>query len=282
MSNEIRAALDAGQLEHEAARTTVGHTGPTADRYASALERYVAATSVHEPPASGSGNRYPGFPPLTVGDVMTTQVVSAYEGALFKEIARALYRNTINAVPVINVDRHVVGVVTASDLLARMGHACPTPRSFRSPIHAGRRAKLEAATARELMTAPALTITAATTISAAARLFGRYRIRSLPVVDHAGALVGMVSRTDLIRLFLRSDEGIRADVERDVVHKSRTPDHAAVQVNVAEGVVTLSGHVARALTARGLVYRASEVPGVVNVNDELTFDVDDLYLPIRL
>ena len=267
--------------QHEALTTTVTHVGPTADRYQSALERYVEAVAGDQPPLSGpSPAMRLTFPPLTVSDVMTRAVVSAYEGALFKEIAAALDRNAINAVPVINQEHRVVGVVTASDLLARIGHVRPVPRGHRLGGRAETYRKEHGATAKELMTAPAITAGASTSIAEAARMLARYRIRSMPVVDRNGLLVGMVSRVDLIKLFLRSDEDICNDVLRDVIRAGVMPRHNGVRVSVAEGVVTLSGRVDTALTARGLTYESGRVPGVVDVRDELEFDVNDVYLPL--
>jgi CBS domain-containing protein len=268
------------EAQQEAARSTIHHVGPTADRYAAALERYVTAVigdAAPQPRPARSGNK---FPPMTVADVMTRSVVCAYPAAQFKEIAEALHRNGINTVPVLDEDRHVVGVVTASDLLARVGYARPLPRGHR-PGHQDKRHKVHAATAHELMTSPAITITPGASIADAAHLLSRYRVRSLPVVDRHGALAGMVSRADLIELFLRDDQDIQRDVERDVLRKSTEPGHSDVHVEVDEGIVTLSGRVATALAARGLAHRAADVPGVVDVRDLLEWDVNDLYVPTR-
>jgi CBS domain-containing protein len=197
--------------------TAIRNGGSTADRYATALERYVSAMSVSgETGRSVDSHRHDAFPPLTVADVMTTGIVTAYEGALFKDIARALHRNGINAVPVINEDRHVLGV-TVSDLLARIDQSRPLPPSHRSAGRAERRRKRHARTARELMTTPPITTRPKASLAEAARLFHRYRLRSRPVIDHTSALVGMVSRADLIALFLRTDEDIKDDrLELDV------------------------------------------------------------------
>lgn len=268
------------RAQREAAGSTIEHVGPTADRYAAALEKYVSVVAADAVPQPRSARRPHGFPPMTVADVMTTSVVCAYSSSLFKEIAHALHRNGINTVPVLDEDRHVVGVVTASDLLARVGHTRPLPRGHH-PGHQDKRHKVHADTAHDLMTSPAITITPSASIADAARRLTRYRIRSVPVVDRTGVLVGMVSRADLIELFLRSDDDIRHDVERDVVNKPTEPGHANVHVSVAEGVVTLSGRVATALIARGLAYGAAEVPGVVDVRDELEWDVNDLFVPTR-
>jgi CBS domain-containing protein len=277
-SNTTRTAH---ATQHEAQPMTVGHAGPTADRYASALERYVEAVAGNRthPDAPPVGHALT-FPPITVSDVMSRAVVSAYEGALFKEIAHALDRNGINSVPVIDEGHRVVGVVTASDLLARVGHSRPVPRGHRLGHHAENSRKQHGRTARELMTSPALTISPGTSISDAARQLTRYRVRSLPVVDRNGVLVGMVARADLIKLFLRSDEEIRNDVIRDVIRSDTVPGRGNVRVAVEEGVVTLSGRVATALAARGLAHDAARVPGVVDVHDKLDFDVNDVFLPL--
>lgn len=266
------------EAQREAARVTVGHRGPTADRYAAALARYVSAVSADSAPRPRPAKSSAGFPPMTVADVMTKSVVSAYPGAQFKEIAQALHRNGINSVPVLNEQRHVVGVVTASDLLARISRGGPAQRGHR-PSHQDKRHKVHGGTAHDLMSTPAITLRPGASIADAARLMSRHRVRSVPVVDRTGRLVGMVSRADLIELFLRSDEDIRHDVERDVLRRSTVPAHANVQVTVDEGVVTLSGHVPTALTARGLAYRAADVPGVVDVRHDLAWDVNDLFVP---
>ena len=271
---------NAHATQGEAKASTSTHFGPTADRYESALVRYVEAVAADRPAVSEPGGQTRlTFPPRTVSDVMTRAVVSAYEGACFKEIAAALDRNGINAVPVIDAEHKVVGIVSAADLLARVGHARPSPPHHRLSGPAASFRKEHGTTARDLMTAPVITVLPSTPIEEASRLLARFRIRSLPVVDAAGQLIGMVSRVDLIRLFLRNDEEILNDVLRDVVEATDASMHGKVRVSVSEGVVTLSGRVDTALRARGLVHRAGLVPGVLNVQDALEFDVNDTYLP---
>lgn len=247
----------------------------------SALGRYVEAVFGDAPPVTGPADPTRlTFPPLTVADVMSKAIVTAYLAAPFKEIAAALDRNGINAVPVVDEGHKVIGIVTASDLLARVGHVRPIPRGHRFTNRSETYRKQHATTAKDLMTSPAITASPSTSIAEAARMLARYRVRGLPVIDRDGVLVGMVSRGDLIKLFLRSDEEIANDVVRDVVRATAFPRHAGVKVTVEEGVVILSGRVDTALTARGLVYEAQRIPGVVDVSDRLEFDVNDLYLPL--
>ena len=119
---------------------------------------------------------------VTVGDVMSRAVVAAYPAAGIEDVAHALERNRIDAVPVIDDSRHVVGVVAVVDLLDR---AAPP-----------------GATARDLMTAPAVTATADTPVGHARALMAQLRIRSMPVVDRDGTLAGMVARSDLLPAYL--------------------------------------------------------------------------------
>lgn len=263
--------------QHDARPASVHRRGPTAERHHSALGRYVAAVAADQLPSGAEVRSDVTFPPLTVADVMTRAVVSAYAGAAFKEIAAALDRNRINSVPVINDEHRVMGVVTTSDLLARVAHVRPVPRGHRRGAHGELSRKEQGLTAADLMTAPAITASTGTSIADAARQLARHRIRSMPVVDRAGALVGMVSRADLIRLFLRSDDEIRDDIVRDVVEPTARPGDVAVAVD--GGIVRLSGHVPTALLARRLELQAANVAGVVDVRSDLTFEVDDRYAP---
>jgi CBS domain-containing protein len=265
-----------GRLRAEATRSMIEHTGPTAELYQSALERYLNAVSADEPPHPKPAN---AFPPQTVGDVMTAAVVCAHEDAAFKEVARALERNRINGVPVIDAERRVIGMVTASDLLARVvSDRRAVPAGHRLASHLDAQRKRHAGTAKELMTSPAISVTPTTMIAKAARLMARVRVRTLPVVDRDNVLQGVVTRADLVRLFLRPDADIRRDVERDVL-RSEDQRRSDVHVTVDEGVVTLHGHVTQELTARRLVYEAGRVPGVVNVVDAMDFDVRTSILP---
>ena len=145
-------------LHDEAAAAAVRDTGPTPDRYYNALLHYLQAMShdrlaARPDPAPARPDPAPRLRPATlVGDVMTEEVVTAHEGAVFKEIVAALARNKIRAVPVIDDNRKVIGVVSASDLLHRVVAGPGTrPRTSRAPQSA------HADTAAELMTTPAVT-----------------------------------------------------------------------------------------------------------------------------
>lgn len=213
---------------------------------------------------------------------MTRRVVTVTETTAFKDIGRLIERHRVHAVPVVDDQHRVLGMVTASDLLARVaGTDHAMPRGHRVTAHHANALKRRGLTALELMTAPAITVQAETSIVAAARPAARARVRSLPVVDADNRLLGIVTRDDLVKVFIRPDEEIEADLRREILepHTARPGDH--VDLSVSNGVVTVSGRVATATVARSLDRQARTVAGVVEVQDELGYEFDDTYLPVR-
>jgi CBS-domain-containing membrane protein len=177
-----------------------------------------------------------------VSDVMTTTVVTVDRITPYQEIDRLLTRHRISGVPVLKMGREVVGVVSETDLLAAEDER---RRQARMADSIGRRWHLRQhphvrLTAGALMTSPAITIRPDATIPAAARLMNTDHISRLPVVDEDGKLVGIVSRRDLLSIFLRSDAEIAHDA-RQVLDELPLADAKAVIAEVKHGVVTLTG-----------------------------------------
>lgn len=177
-----------------------------------------------------------------VGDVMTTAVVAVDRITPYQEIDRLLAAHRISGVPVLKMGREVVGVVSEADLLAAEDE---TSRQARMRSSVGQRRLLHSKppsglTAGTLMTSPAVTTGPETTIPAAARLMNTHHIRRLPVVDDEGKLIGIVSRRDLLSVFLRPDPDIIGDVWQ-VLDEVTGTDPKDVVVTVHHGVVTLTG-----------------------------------------
>jgi CBS domain-containing protein len=210
-----------------------------------------------------------------VGDVMTSDVVSVGVAAGYKEIADLMVRHGISAVPVVDAEGDVLGVVSEADLLAKLEYADRVPRH---PLTARRmranRAKAAGDTADELMTSPAVTIRSAETVTRVARLMDAARVKRVPVVDEAGHLVGIVSRRDLVRMYTRPDHEVRASVCEGVL-RSLWIDPADLGVEVRAGIVTLSGQVDRRSVAEIVVAFVKATPGVVDVVDRLSWQLDD-------
>ncbi|GGU95335.1 hypothetical protein GCM10010275_36510 [Streptomyces litmocidini] len=189
---------------------------------------------------------------MKVGGLMTDDVVSAVPAMSFREVAKTLAEHEISGLPVVDDDEHVVGVVSESDLLARHERAV-----------------------RDLMTTPAVTVHAEETVADAARLMVRRGVERLPVVDEEERLVGIVTRRDLLGVYLRPDAEIRRHIREDVLSDAMDLPGYAVDVHVLDGVVTLGGRVRERSRARMLVGLAERVDGVVAVVDRLSFTEDD-------
>jgi CBS domain-containing protein len=210
-----------------------------------------------------------------VGDVMTRDVVSVPPDMPYKAVADLLVQHGVSAVPVVGATGRVLGVVSEADLLAKLEYADRTPRhplSARRMRYGSRKAAGD--TAGQLMTAPAVTVQTTETVTRAARLLDAAGIKRMPVVDDGGGLVGIVARRDLLRLYTRPDAETRAALVEGVFH-SLWIDPSTVDVEVLDGVVTLTGHVDRRSTAAVVAAFVIGTPGVVDVVDHLTFDEDD-------
>jgi CBS domain-containing protein len=199
-----------------------------------------AKAQAHGADRSGDRLHRPGGWARRVGDVMTTSVITVDRITPYKEIARLLAEHRISGVPVLKMGRQVAGVVTEADLLAAEVATARRLRSGTSRPWLPRKQPHPALTAAELMTAPVITIGLTATVPAAARLIDAHHVRRLPVVDDEGKLVGIVSRRDLLSVFLRSDEEIAADIRR-VLDDFLLADPEGTDVTVHNGVVTLTG-----------------------------------------
>ncbi|HZA60941.1 MAG TPA: CBS domain-containing protein [Actinomycetota bacterium] len=213
---------------------------------------------------------------LKVKDVMTSRVVTVHPDTRFKDVIRLMAKHGVAGVPVVDGEGAVVGIVTESDLLAvedRSG-----ARRLRRAR--GRRLTLpEDARARDLMTGRPVTVPSVTPLVEAARLMQQVRVKRLPVVDR-GSLVGIVSREDLLRPFLRDDEEIRADV-LDLAEQDLLLDPSRIIVRVRDGLVSLVGTVSRRSDRDLLVERVHAVPGVVGAQENLAYEVDDRHTRTR-
>ncbi|MER6554012.1 CBS domain-containing protein [[Kitasatospora] papulosa] len=190
---------------------------------------------------------------LTVADLMTPSVISVQRGTTFKEIARLLSESDVTAVPVVDEGGRPVGVVSEADLLRN--------RSTGGARDAG-----------ALMSHPAVTAEPRWNVVHAARVMEEHRVKRLPVVDAAGRLVGVLSRSDLVQVFLRRDRAIQEEIVEEVVTRTLRLSPSSVNVEVSEGLVTLSGAVHSPDTVPLLLRLCRSVDGVVDVVDHLSHE----------
>ncbi|MCT9080186.1 CBS domain-containing protein [Streptomyces fulvoviolaceus] len=211
----------------------------------------------------------PGSPHI-VSDVMTRAVAAVGRDAAFKDIVRTMQDRKVSALPVVDGAGRVVGVVSEADLLPKEEFRDSDPDRYTQLRRLSDLAKAGSVTAGELMTAPALTARPDETLAQAARTMARARVKRLPVVDGTGRLEGVVSRADLLKVFLRDDEEIAEEVRREVVAYLFPAPASAVRVEVGDGVVRLGGRVRDTSLVPVAARLVRAVEGVVDVE----FDLD--------
>ncbi|GGM21738.1 hypothetical protein GCM10010129_77620 [Streptomyces fumigatiscleroticus] len=207
----------------------------------------------------------------TVADLMTRNVFRVRRETTFKAIVRTMGDNYVSAVPVVDHLDHPVGVVSEADLLRTVA-ARPDPLDLPVLPHPwnGLRPKADGITAGRLMTAPALCARPEWTVVEAARVMDAGRVKRLPVVDESGTLVGIVTRGDLLRVFLRRDEAIHDEIADDVLTGILRLAPADVAVDVHDGRVTLKGRVDAGSLVPVIERLCRGVDGVVSVSADIT------------
>jgi len=208
----------------------------------------------------------------TVKDVMSRLPVSVSETASFREIVTKLRECRVSAFPVMDAHGQVSGVVSEADLLVKEAVA-DEPNVvwglLAGIVHHAARAKAAGITAADLMTSPAVTIGPDETVEHAARLMYDRKVKRLPVVDPAGRLVGIISRSDVLAVFDRTDAEIREEIMSQVIMGRSEPSWYAVLVK--DGMVTLEGTPETVAIGRDLVRRVRRVQGVISVRDRLAY-----------
>ncbi|MFE1312461.1 CBS domain-containing protein [Streptomyces sp. NPDC058755] len=208
--------------------------------------------------------------PHRVSDVMTHAVVAVGREALFKEIVERMDQWKVSALPVLEGDGRVIGVVSEADLLPKEEFRDSDPDRFTQLRRLSDMAKAGGVRAEELMSAPAVTVHADATLAEAARIMALRNVKRLPVVNAEGLLEGVVSRSDLLKVFLRPDNDLADDIRRDVVDVLFPDPVEPVHIMVTEGVATLTGRVPDASRIPLAVRLVRGVEGVVGVDCRLT------------
>ena len=214
---------------------------------------------------------------MKVKDIMSTEVVTVGPKTSLKDVARVLVEHRISGIPVVDDDGVVLGVVSEGDLLFK--ERGPVERKgilwwILDEYGLEGQAKLAARTAAEAMSSPARTIEPWSSVAAAATQMLDEHVNRLPVV-HQGCLVGIVTRADLVRAFIRSDSDIEGEI-RELMRGLLLPDMGDVEVEVDEGDVVLAGQLERRSDAEIVNRRAAGVLGVMSVDSRVTWREDKL------
>ncbi len=222
---------------------------------------------------------------MKVGDVMTRSVAAVRPETPLKDVAELMVARGISGVPVVDADRAVLGVVSEADFIIKergvvggrnrlLARVFGESRQARTELR-----KIEATTAGEAMTSPALTVEATDTLQWAAEQMASRQVNRLPVVE-GGRLVGIVTRADVVRAYVRPDAELERLVRDEVLAKAAfSLEPEAFQVAVRGGVVRLEGRVDRRSLAEAIVEVTHGLGGIVRVDSRLTWETDDVDRP---
>lgn len=217
---------------------------------------------------------------LRIADVMTKPVFTVRRDTPLKDVARMLIDHGVSGVPVVDDDGSIAGVVSEADFLVKeQGAGEIRHRRLARLIGETQETRHQmevvgARTAGEAMTTPAVTIEATRPIREAAAVMTGQRVNRLPVIEQ-GRLVGIVTRADLVRAYIRSDEELLATIRDEVLLRILWLDPSGFKVTVVNGEATIAGHAERRSTAEIIEETVRMVPGIVTVNADVRWSMDD-------
>jgi len=206
-----------------------------------------------------------------VRDVMTSAVVAVRSDASFKEMVAKMRESRISAFPVVDGYGRVIGVVSEADFLNKEAEQADIQGVLASLLYFRSHAKATGVTAGELMTSPAVTVGPDTPVVDAARLMRDRRFKRLPVVNATGHLIGIISRTDVLGVFLRPDKDILREVTDAVIPASGAQGPTRFTVTVTGGIITVGGRPENDRAGHELAEAIRRVEGVVAVFDQLRY-----------
>lgn len=209
-----------------------------------------------------------------VKDVMTPNVITVGKDTPFEVIAAALREHRVSAFPVLDEASQVIGVVSESDLLAKLALGSGDdgmPGMITGILRYRQLKKAHAVTAAELMTSPAYAVRPEDTVEQAARIMYLRNVKRLPIVDADGRLAGIVSRADLLAVYSRTDADIAEEIRTGILSTETPAEPGILDVSVTTGVATIVGRPQTREQGHAIIGRARHVQGVVAVRDRLDY-----------
>ncbi len=210
-------------------------------------------------------------------DVMSAPVIIGRPDTPLKELAALLTTHRISGVPIVDDGGQVVGIVSESDFLTKLQHA---------EKHQGIRGTLErladpeaerkssARVASELMTSPVVTADIGATVRDVVGLMTTHKVNRIPIVDGT-TLLGIVTRADVLRTLMRSDDAVTEDVRRRLVHDLWF-DNDHLSITTENGVVRIQGEVDKRSDVSMVERWVAVTDGVVGVDiGGLRYRLDD-------
>ena len=227
-------------------------------------------------------------------DVMTTRVITVQEDTPVDEIARTLLKFRVSAVPVVDSNDRMVGIVSEGDLVHRPESTENRDDSWwlsglvEPEERAQRYAKVRGRLAKDIMSTPVLTAKEDDTLPGLASMLEEYRIKRLPVLSK-GKLVGIVSRANLLH-GLAATEQVDQGLEEPTAEPARPAGsdddtiratilnkihneigvRGSINVIVSDGIVDLWGGVETQAERQAVRAAAENAPNVHQVKDHLS------------
>ena len=212
---------------------------------------------------------------FTVSDVMTRQLITASPETTFHEAVRLLEDNRISGFPVIDGEGKLVGIVSEADLLNKAEKREPDAYVLESRRHRLDRSRATALDVASAMSREIVTVHPDSPIALAAREMHTRGFKRLPVVDSEGRLVGIVSRGDVLKVFLRSDAELGAEIRGILDQAERTFGGSRLAAKVTEGVVDLDGSMRSKNQVDATVRAVAAVDGVIGIYSRIAYETND-------
>ena len=217
---------------------------------------------------------------MRVSDVMTVDVVAVAPDTGLKAAARKMVEYGVSGLPVVDDKHKLVGIITEADFVKQeAGRSQFRYRRLLDAVFGERETRPQGDTVADAMTRQPLVIDEGARLAEAAREMSDRGVKRLPVVDANGHLQGIVSRADIVAAYVRPDEVIEEQIRHDVIERILMIDGHELDVEVDEGIVHVGGTVPTRTDARLLEELVGRLEGVVRVEAELEWRVDDTVSP---
>lgn len=190
---------------------------------------------------------------MQVVDLMTARVVTAMPGTELKHAAELMVKHRVSGLPIVDSIGTLVGMITEADFL-------------RMEVEGA-----DGAHVSDLMSSPVLTVTPELPLVEAARLMLSEDVNRMPVVTADGAMVGIISRFDVVNAFTRPDELIEDEIREDIIRRVLFVEPDVVGLRVDQGTVFLTGELESKGEAALLAEMVRRLDGVVEVESTLTW-----------
>ena len=211
---------------------------------------------------------------LRAREIMSTPVVTVRPETPLKEVAELMAQHRITGVPVVDARGHLVGIISESDFIRKMEGE--QHRSlWGSLVEArGKKRELQTQAASELMTTRVIMGDPEMSVRELTRLMSAYDVNRIPIVEE-GRVIGIVTRADILRTFVRADTAITEEVRWKLAHELWI-EPSGLEIVTHNGVVSIVGEVDTQSDVALAQRWAAATEGVVAVDVQgLRYRVDD-------